>query len=469
MEDLRAWMRKVETMGELRKIDGADWDLEIGAILSPRVCGKDSSAFLFNHIKDYPEGFRILTRPLKSASRVALSFHLPQVGENELVKILRHKIPQWEAELSNFPPRIVGSGPVLENIRSGREVNLFEFPVPKWHEHDGGRYFGTADAVITRDPDTGEINLGTYRIAVHDEKTAGLFCVPGHHGMLHYQKYHDRGQACPVAVVCGDHPLFFGIGSLPVNGPEYNWIGAIDGHPVDVIEEEVTGLPIPTNSEIVIVGWCPPGKTRVEGPFGEWTGHYGGSEMPAPIIEIERVYFRNKPIMLGSCPGRPPSDHACMRGAFRSAELHNELEKAGISDIQGVWLSDAAERMFIIISLKQRYPGHARRAGLMAAQTEVAAFMGRYVVVVDEDIDPTNMDDVVWAMAFRSDPEKDIDIIRGTAGSRLDPIIRKTASSFTTSRAIIDACKPFDWIDEFPKVVDLSPGLLEKARKKWST
>jgi 4-hydroxy-3-polyprenylbenzoate decarboxylase len=436
--------------------------------LDPQIRGGDTSAILFDNIKGYPAGYRVLTSQLYGLNRVALTLGLPQGSEKELVEAIRQRLPQWEASFDQFPPKVVQSGPILENVHSRNDLNLFEFPVPKWHELDGGRYIGTADSVITRDPDTGEVNLGTYRIMVHDEKTTALYISPGKHGRLHYQKWHAQGKSCPVAISIGHNPLMFAVSCTPLTaGTEYNWAGVIRGEPMEVIIEEITGLPIPAESEIVIAGWCPPDETRIEGPFGEWTGYYASKERPAPIIEVERIYHRNDPIILGSCPRRPPGDSTLFRSVFDSAILRNELIKGGIPDVVGVWRSELAGTLLTIISIKQRYPGHAKQAALFASQTKAGSYFGRYMIVVDEDIDPTNIQDVIWALCFRSDPEKDIDIIRRCRSTPLDPTIRKPTNAFFNSRAFIDACKPFEWIDEFPRVVEVSPELADKFSKKW--
>jgi UbiD family decarboxylase len=377
-------------------------------------------------------------------------------------------IPQWENSLDKFAPQVVNTGPVMENVLAGNDINVLKFPTPKWNDLDGGRYIGTGNAVITRDPDTGEVNLGTYRVMVHDKNTIGLHISPGKHGRIHMEKYHERGEACPVAVSVGHHPLIYRTACAFMPVPEYNFIGAIMGEPVKVIEEEVTGIPIPAESEIVIAGWCPPDKTRMEGPFGEFTGYFAGGERPIPIIEVARVYYRNDPIILGSPPHRIRDDTTYHGRIHKSAVLYNELVKNGITDVRGVWTDPGGIRL-IVVSLKQRYAGHAKRAALIASQSPTGAYVGRYVIVVDEDIDPSNMEEVLWALCTRSDPEKDIDIIRKCWSTALDPIIRKPTNAFFNSRAIIDACKPYDWIDEFPQSVELSPELESRMKEKWGS
>ncbi len=468
-DDLRHWLTKVEGMGELKNIEGADWNLEVGAISGLNVRKEDNSALLFENIKDYPRGHRVLTCSLSTRSRMELTFHLPKSSTGlGLVQSMLEKLPEWERRLKDFPYEVVKTGPILENVRSGKEVNLLEFPVPKWHEKDGGRYIGTGDIVITQDPETGEINLGTYRIMVHDEMTTALYISPGKHGRIHYEKHHSLGKPCPVAMSFGHHPLMLGVGGSEVPfGCEYEFIGAVRGEPVKVIKEEITGLPIPADSEIVVVGWVPPNKTRMEGPFGEWTGYYASKERAAPIVEVERIYYRNKPILLGSPPFRPPNEINLFEIVKGSAILWNNLVKSGIPDVKGVWMSEVGVQQLTIVSIKQRYPGHAKQTGFLASQNRPAAYHGRYVIVVDDDIDPSDLQQVMWALCTRSDPEKDIDIIRRAWSTPLDTMIRKPTSAYFNSRAIIDACKPYEWIEEFPVDIRVNPELAAKIVKRW--
>ncbi|MDP2719464.1 MAG: UbiD family decarboxylase, partial [Dehalococcoidia bacterium] len=455
--------------GELQNLNGANWELEIGCITALNWRRNNPMALLFDNIQDYPQGFRVLTSSTSNTRRVALTFNVPPVtSPGELVNIFRVKLKEWESDLDKYSMKWVTSGPVLENVDSGNSINLWKFPVPKWHEMDGGRYIGTGDAVITGDPDTGQVNMGTYRVQVHDEKTTALFIIPGKHGRIHVDKYHARGKPSPVLVSVGHHPLIFRTASseMPPGG-EFKYIGAVMGESLPVIKEEVTGLPMPADSEIVLAGFCPPDKTMPEGPFGEWTGYYASGETPTHILEVQRVYYRNDPILMGSPPGKAPSDSSFYRGIITSAILYNDLETSGVPDIRGVWMGEAANQMLVIVSIKQRYAGHAKQTALLASQLARKGFFGRYVIVVDEDIDPTNIPEVLWAMCTRSDPEKDIDIIRRCWSTVMDPILPKSKGGYFNSRAIIDACKPYEWINEFPQEIKISPELAKRVREKW--
>lgn len=145
--------------------------------------------------------------------------------------------------------------------------------------------------------------------------------------------------------------------------------------------------------------------------------------------------------------------------------LHNELIKMGVPDVRGVWTSEAALTALIFISIKQRFAGHAKRAALIASQSSTLQ-IGRYVIVVDEDIDPTNLQDVLWSLCFRLDPAQDIDIVRNCRTTPLDPLHRPE-SALHTSMAIIDACKPFDWKDQFPPAIEVDPQLAREYAEKW--
>ena len=144
------------------------------------------------------------------------------------------------------------------------------------------------------------------------------------------------------------------------------------------------------------------------------------------------------------------------------------MERNGIPDLQGIFCHDpGAHRLFVVISIKQRYSGHAKQAALITSQCHAAAYLGRYIIVVDEDIDISSLDDVVWAMCTRTDPEYDIDIVRRCWSGPLDPIVPAGRKGFS-SRAIVDACKPYERLDTFPRVAQVSPEMRHNILKKWA-
>jgi 4-hydroxy-3-polyprenylbenzoate decarboxylase len=315
------------------------------------------------------------------------------------------------------------------------------------------------------------VNLGTYRVMVHNESMVGFYISPGKHGRIQREKYMARGETCKVAVSCGQDPRIFLASTmeLPYGLTEYDFAGALKGDPIEVIESDYSGLPIPAQAEIVIEGEAAFDELVEEGPFGEWTGYYASGSRMEPVLKVKRLMYRNDPIIMGQPPGKPPWETTRVSGLNRSALLWDELEKAGVPDVKGVWCHPAAGgRMFNIVAIKQRYPGHARQAGLLAAGCHSGAYTGRYVIVVDDDIDPSDTNDVLWALSSRSDPAGDIEIIRRCWSTPLDPLVRKGAPTLN-SRAIIDATRPYEWKDEFPPVVAFEPKELEDTLNKWGT
>jgi UbiD family decarboxylase len=467
-KDLREWLEIVESFGELKKIDGADWNLEMGTLaeLVARESKGPVPAVLFDRIKDYPPGYRVLFAQNASFKRMALNLGLPlDLSGLDLVRAFRDKL----AAHRPIPHRVVKSGPILENVLSGDDVDLLKFPVPFIHELDGGRYIGTACLVITRDPEEGWVNLGTYRGMVHDKKSMGLYISPGKHGRIQIQKYFDQGKPCPVVISVGQDPVLFMVSGNEVDYgvSELDYAGGLKGEPIEVIEGRATGLPFPAHAEIVIEGVLQPGDVMKEGPFGEWTGYYASSTRPEPVVRVQHIYHRNQPILTGARPGRPPSDYSLAKCFVKAALIWDQVEKAGVPDVKGVWCHEAGGgRLLNIISIKQRYPGHARQAALVASQVHAGAYLGRYVIVVDDDIDPTNTFDVLWALATRSDPAESIEILRRCWSGPLDPRIQPGKKGFN-SRAVIDACRPFEWMKDFPPVAESSPELRKKVFEKW--
>ena len=233
---------------------------------------------------------------------------------------------------------------------------------------------------------------------------------------------------------------------------------------MDVILGKHTGLPIPAYSEITIEGEVIPNEQKREGPYGEWTGYYASGERTEPVLKVKRLMHRTHPIITAAPSSRPPG--GADDGLLRSAFIWDHMDKAGVPDVRGVGCYQG--RFFTAVSIKQRYPGHAKQAAMIAAQCQTGAYLGRYVVVVDDDIDVYDMNDVLWAMCTRVDPHADTDFIRRAWSGPLDPAIHKDQKGFS-SRAIIDATKPYEWAKDFSKASAASEELKNKVIKKYGT
>src|SRR6266581_1460636 len=207
---------------------------------------------------------------------------------------------------------------------------------------------------------------------------------------------------------------------------EYDYAGGHRGEPFEVIESELYRLPLPAHAEIVLEGEMVPGDVAPEGPFGEFTGYYAGGKSEQPVIRVQRVYHRNDPILTMATPMRPPSDFSYSKCVMKAGMIWDEVERAGLSGVKGVWCHEAGgARMFNVIAIKQAYAGHAKQAALAAASCQSGSYLGRFIVAVDDDIDPTNLFEVLWAMCTRCDPAEDIDIIRKMWSGPLDPRIAR--------------------------------------------
>jgi 4-hydroxy-3-polyprenylbenzoate decarboxylase len=468
--DLREWIKEAEKLGEIKVVKGASWQEDIGAATEVVQHSESGPCVIFDEIPGFPKGFRVLVN-FFGGKRKNMTLGFP-AGLNRM-ELGEAYVENYLKDLKTIPYQEVETGPICENILMGDDVDLLRFPVPKWHERDGGRYIGTGSFNVTRDPDEGWTNVGTYRVMIQNKNTAGFYISPGKHGRIHRDKYAARGEMMPAVVVPGGDPLTFLLAQseVPYGTCEFDLVGAMRGEAFKVVRGKVTGLPIPANAEIALEGYVDPTEKMAEGPFGEWTGYYASDTRPEPVFHVKAIYHRNDPILLGCPPQRPPDELARYRAVTRSPLLKQSVQRAGVPDVHAVWAHEVGTaRMLIGISIKQRYPGHSKQAGHVASQCHVGAYAGKYVIVVDEDIDVSNLDELIWAMLTRSDPATSIDIIRGAWSTPLDPRItpeQRATGDFTNSRAIIDACRPFHWRNQFPAVSMPSPEMAKKAREKF--
>jgi len=479
--DLRNWLEDVDRHGELKNISGVDCDLDMSGICEIIAAEKiePNPVIMFDNIPGYPKGFRTLYAIFGSPWRIAKTLGLPE-DKTDRMSLLH----SWNEKVDNIPmipPEFVDSAPFLENVETGNQVDLLKFPSPKHHELDGGRYFGTCHGVIQKDPDTGYVNMGTYRVMLVDENHLALHILEGQHGsIIMNSKYFSRGQKMPVVIAIGMDPTlwFSSFTRLSYGASEYDYAGGIKGEPVKVIKGEYTGLPIPANAEIIVEGECYPGKTVEEGPFGEWHGYYGNMGLQTvsePVMEVKAVYYRNNPIMTCQLPARPSLDTSAITMAVtNSSAIWKRLEGSGIPGIKGVWCYSevAGDGLFIVISIEQLYPGHSREVGLTASQFP---HQGRYTIVVEEDIDPSDLEQVLWAICTRCKPHEAIEILNHCRSNSADPTIsmdekrkyKVTPKPLHNSRAVIDACRPLEWKQDWYPIARLSSDLRSRIMEKY--
>ncbi len=471
MDDLRDFLEVLKNQGKLRVVNNADWDLEIGTI-NELMAERQGPGLIFDNIKGYPQGFRVVTNLMHHRVGQKLAFGFPEeMSDLECVA-------NWKDKLNKFtpiPPVEVTDGPIKQNVLTKDDIDIYKIPTPKWHTLDGGRYIGTGVITITRDPDTGWVNFGTYRVMIQDKTTLSFYVSPGKHANIMREKYWAKNKSCPVAMCFGQDMLLFGISTLPLpwGMSEYDLAGYIKGKGIEVIVDEETGLPIPATAEIVACGFSPPPEedSRSEGPFGEWQGYYATGKLSEPVVHVRTLYHRDNPILFGQPPVKPPVNTWFPIPIHSASYLWNRLEKSGMMDIKGVYVHGPGNRVIAVISLKQRYLGHAKQVATLAgAFLQGGACTGRYIITVDDDIDPSNFDEVMWAVCTRCDPEKYIDIVPGFLTSPLDPILnpdKRERENYTTAKVFINACRPYHWKDKFPPVNTAGPELKKSILKKW--
>jgi 4-hydroxy-3-polyprenylbenzoate decarboxylase len=232
-----------------------------------------------------------------------------------------------------------------------------------------------------------------------------------------------------------------------------------------------TDLLLPANAELVIEGIIRPNSVKAEGPFGEFPGYYGRPEAGAPLVEVTAVHHRSRPILTNALMADYPS---CEQSGFfsiiRSAKIWDDLDKLGIPGIRGVYSHPAAAGGFgmTVLSLEQRHAGHAAQALALAAQVPGGAYYTKWIIAVDEDIDPTDMNEVIWAMASRCNPVEDIDILRNTWSTWLDPAQNPPDKRPYGSKALINACKEHRHLPVFSQRTTLRRSVYDQVAARWS-
>jgi UbiD family decarboxylase len=466
--DTRQWIDRVRAIGELRDVTGVDWQAGIGEVTELLDHSEGSPCVLFDEVPGYEAGRRVIVNCNGTPARQAVTLNLPRSEGNHegLFRFWRHVLHDFRA----IDPVEVESGPVFENVLEGADVDLEAFPVPIWHPLDGGRFIGTASMNILKDPESPWVNIGTYRNQIFSRDEMGIYISPGKHGRLIRDAWLRRGERIPVVVVVGADPLLFMAAcaeGIPYGMSEYAWAGGVRGEAIEVVRARHTGLPIPATAEIAIEGWIDPAAPlHDEGPYGEWMGYYASGEGRTHVIKVQAIYHRNDPILLGCPQGKPPHEDNRFLAYLKSALIENQLKAAGVPRIAGVWCPpESGNRMMTVIAVDQAYPGHATQALLVGSQTGTSAYAGRIAVVVDPDIDITNMNDVLWAIMTRCDPARDVTIINRAWSGPLDPAIHPDERGFN-SRLLIDATKPWEWRERFAEPV-VTADMARATREQW--
>jgi 4-hydroxy-3-polyprenylbenzoate decarboxylase len=378
----------------------------------------------------------------------------PDTHPRELVKIGRTILND------RLPPKIVDTGPVKENIVAGRNVDLYKFPAPYWNRLDGGRYLLTYGGVVTKDPDTGAMNVGIYRGMLAGKNKIPILMWRAQHIGHHVTAWERAGKReMPIAVALGWEPsLGFTAGApVPKGICEYDVMGAIRGAPVELVKCETVDLYVPATAEIVLEGYLDfdPKHYVMEGPFAEFTGYIAGDRSPKPAIRVTAITHRDNPILRGSIEGALPgsySENAVCSSIMRAATAWNVLDRAGVPGVTDVWCPPVHAGINLLIQMKQSYRNQAKQAANAIWGSSAAHVRYKHITVVDDDIDIHDYAAVDWAIAYRVNAgENDIIIMPATFGAGLDPSTRRrdrNPALFGTgkwNRVLIDATMNLDY------------------------
>jgi len=482
---LRSWLETLEAHNQLRRIDvPVDWDEEIGAIARVNIALQGPGLF-FRNIRDYrtTTSTKFVTCGIANKAQVRLMLGLPEdAGDKQMVRHLK------DAYRNPVRPVTVDHGPCKETILTGEAIDLEQFPAPRWHATDGGKFIDTFCGVITHDPATDRPNVGLYRGQVLGPAKIGKLLVPTQGWGDHFLKYRDAKGRMPVAMSYGWHDVMpFCAGSpFPKHVCEWDMMGAILGRPVELIDCETVPLQVPATSEIVVEGWIDPDPStwEMEGPFADYPGYLGGKPSPKPVVEVSCVSHRHDPIMRGALEGaRPglPSEDSLLCAYSWSAIAWNMLEDAGVSGITDVWMPPVVTGANIVVQVRKQYRGHAQQIGMALWGTSAGQWFFKNVTVVEEDIDIRDPEALEWAWAFRVNAGRgDVWLVGPTYGSVLDPsTLRedrdvKAYGTGKWTRTLIDATRSWehapnpDWDgNRWPPVNTIDPDLERKVAARW--
>ncbi len=332
----------------------------------------------------------------------------------------------WKHALTNqIEPKVVAKGACQEVVITGDELKkpgggLGRLPIPISTPGFDNAPYTTAGHWITKDPDTGMHNMGNYRGQVKAEDRIGVLCGRLNWGMrYHIDKWREKGAThTPAAIVIGapPHVTYAAVTRIPNDQCEYDVAGGLIGQPIDVVKCVTQDLLVPADAEIVIEGTVPNDLIEMEGAFGEFPGYMAQRDYSF-FMDVTAITMRKKPIYLSILSQMPPSESSKMRNIGRAAAGLRLLNAAGLDNVVQVeYLECGGSNALGIVKLKDPQPGDGKKALKMLAEK----FMGKMLVAVDDDIDVKDAENILWAIAYRAQPFRDVEVVEAPTFA-LDP------------------------------------------------
>lgn len=432
-EDLRGYLARLADLDEVRTVDKpVDPDLELGAIT--RHCYETGApAPLFTQLTRGNPGFRVLGAPAGPSrrhghelARAAVSLGLPSSARGQDIVAALADARTREV----VPPRTVDGGPCKDNIVLGEDVDLDVFPIPLLHEGDGGRYFNTWGTLIVADPEGRWTNWTIARVMVHDKRTLVGLIVPSQHIGQIFAQWRERGEPMPFAIAQGGHPAIPFACAMPIprDVDEAAYVGAYLGAPLEVVRCETNGLHVPANAEIVVEGHVDLVSKAPEGPMGEYTGYLAKEPSSGSLMHVDAVTYRNQAILPIVAAGEPVDETHVGTGIGAAAEGLHQLRAAGIP-VTTCWVPFESALTWLVVTVPgswhEDFDGTSTELTTAIATNVFHSKVGSaplVVVVTYDDIDPTDLKALVWAMASRTHPHDGVIFFPDETVSPLPPV-----------------------------------------------
>jgi 4-hydroxy-3-polyprenylbenzoate decarboxylase len=432
--DLRDFIRQLESLGELRRVStSVSPHLEMTEI-SDRVLRREGPAILFER----PTGYDIpvLANLFGTVRRVALGMGeegpeaLREVGK--LLAFLKEPEPPkglkdaWDKlpvlrQVLNMAPKELRSAPCQEIVIESRDVDLGRMPIQTCWPGDAAPLI-TWGLVVTRGPNRTRQNLGIYRQQVIGRNRTIMRWLAHRGGALDFRDHQlaHPGQPFPVAVALGADPatILGAVTPVPDSLSEYQFAGLLRGSKTEVVKCLGSDLQVPASAEFVLEGHIHPNDTALEGPFGDHTGYYNEKDH-FPVFTIDRITHRKQPIYHSTYTGKPPDEPAILGVALN--EVFVPLLQKQFPEIADFYLPpEGCSYRLAVVSLRKQYPGHAKRV-MFGVWSFLRQFMyTKFIIVTDDDINIRDWKEVIWAMTTRVDPARDTLLVENTPIDYLD-------------------------------------------------
>lgn len=472
--DITSFIAELERRKELVRIaEAVSPDLEIAAVIDRASKAPNGGPALFF---ERPTGasMPVAANLFGSMSRMCLALGVASLDElaRDIEELSTPPQPRGFMDavklmplvnrLTDLMPKTVKDAPCQEVVKM--DGGLDELPILKTWPEDGGPFI-TLPLVITRDPETGMRNIGTYRMQVYDRRTTGMHWQRHKGGAQHHRVAERLGQRLDVAVALGADPVltYSATAPMPEGLDELMLAGILGKRRVEMVKCRTVDLEVPANAQIVLEGYVEPGERRREGPFGDHTGLYSLAD-DFPVFHLQCITMREHPVYVTTVVGVPPMEDYYLGKA--SERIFLPLIRKTLPEI--VDMNFPAAGIFhnlVIVSIDKRYPGHARK--IMSAFWGLGQLMfSKCIVVVDKDVDVHNEAEVAWIAGTHVDPSRDIEITKGPVDDLDDAAIFPSYGG----KMGIDATRKWPaegQTREFPKRLATSESARRRADEIW--